>query len=142
VIKRILLSTDLTTISRRAEEYGLEIARATGAEVHLLHVIEPIEGATDEDEHIANFIKSQTSKARVKADKLAAEFAAADVTCEIKIEPGRRGDVILQLATDSDYDLAILGSHMMRDGAKVYVGTTTHKVFFQATFPLLVVPFE
>jgi hypothetical protein len=52
VIKRILFASDFSTITERAQEYAMELAKGTGAHVTLIHSIEPIEGAAD-DSYVA-----------------------------------------------------------------------------------------
>ena len=140
MIKRILFASDFSRISRRAEEYTVSIASATGASVTILHAIEPIEGAEDEDASFRGFFDGLRKKAELNGDKVAARLRDAGVHCDIHVETGKRWQVIVEQARTHQFDMLVLGHHAIQDGNKVYIGTTTHKVFFSVDVPLLVVP--
>jgi len=135
VIKTVLFATDFTSITDRAKSYALQIAKSMGAKVTLIHAIEDIDDATEE---VQGFLKARMDGARAKAEVVAKDFVAEGVECDVKVELGKRWKVVVDAA--GSYDLVVLGSHKIHDGDKVYLGTTTHKVFFAADVPLLVVP--
>lgn len=139
MIQRILFASDFSPITERAQTYAIEMARGLGARVTLIHSIEPIEGAAD-DGYVAKLQESREHAARSKASELVAAFTQAGIACELRIEVGRRWKTIVDLANTGEYDLVILGSHKIHEEDKVYLGTTTHKVFFATDVPLLVVP--
>ena len=140
MISRILFATDFAAVTRKAEDYALAIARAMGASVTMLHVVEPIEGA--DDEMLQKFLSDLAEKASVNAGKVATRFREANINADVRVEIGRRWEVIVDTAASEEYDLIVLGSHLIRDGKKVYIGSTTHKVFFAARTALLLVPNE
>ena len=137
MIKNILFATDFTAITARAKDYAANVAKAMGAKMTLIHAIEPIDDATDE---VQGFLESRRASAENKASALAKELAEQGIECDIKVEIGKRWQVVVTTATEGKYDLVVLGSHKIRDGEKVYLGSTTHKVFFGSDVPLLVVP--
>ena len=141
MITRVLFASDFSTITKRAQEYTLEIARAMGAGVTLIHSIEPIEGAID-DSYVAKLLASRKQGAENQAKDVVKAFEDAGVDCKVRIEVGRRWKTIVDAARSGDYDLVILGSHKIHEEDKVYLGTTTHKVFFAVDVPLLVVPYK
>jgi nucleotide-binding universal stress UspA family protein len=137
VIKTILFASDFTAITDNAEKYALDIAKAMGAKLTLIHSVEPVDGANDD---VKGFLEGRKADAHRKGEAVAERFRKEGVDCEIRVEIGKRWKVIVDTATNDQYDLVILGSHKVRDGDKVYLGTTTHKVFFATDVPLLVVP--
>jgi nucleotide-binding universal stress UspA family protein len=139
MIKRILIATDFSPMTRRAEEYAMSVAKALGSKVTVLHAIEPVEGA-EGDKALDAFIEARKDRARADCDAVVARFTEAGVEAESRIELGKRWKTISDLAADNAFDLVVLGSHKIHDGNKVYLSTTTHKVFFSADVPLLVVP--
>ncbi len=140
MISRILFATDFAAVTHNAEDFALAIARSMGASVTMLHVVEPIEGA--DDELLQKFLSELAEKASVNASEVAARFREANVNADVRVEIGRRWEVIVDTAADEEYDLIVLGSHVIHDGSKIYIGSTTHKVFFAARTPLLLVPNE
>jgi nucleotide-binding universal stress UspA family protein len=141
VIKRILFASDFSTITERAQQYAVELARALGARVTLIHTIEPIEGATD-DSYVAKLQESREHAARAKADEVLALFTKAKIEGDVRVGVGKRWKTIVDAANSGEFDLVILGSHKIHEDDKVYLGTTTHKVFFAVDVPLLVVPYK
>ena len=139
MINRILFATDFSPMTRRAEQYALSFAKAQGAKVTILHAIEPVEGAED-DSALNAFFDARKDRAAADCELVVARFKEAGVDAEARIELGKRWKTISDLSADNAYDLVVLGSHKIHDGNKVYVSTTTHKVFFSADVPLLVVP--
>jgi nucleotide-binding universal stress UspA family protein len=137
VIKTILFASDFTSITDHAETYALDIARAMSAKVTLIHSIEPVDGANDD---VKGFLEGRRADAIHKGEVVAKRFRDAGIDCEVRVDIGKRWKVIVDTATNERYDLVILGSHKVLDGDKVYLGTTTHKVFFATDVPLLVVP--
>lgn len=137
MIKSILLATDFTHITERAKNFAMDIARSMGAKVTLIHAIEAIEGATDE---VQGFLEGRKKNAETQARGIADEFVRQGIECDIKVAIGKRWKVVVDAAAEGHYDLVVLGSNKIRDGEKVYLGTTTHKVFFAVDVPLMVVP--
>lgn len=137
MIKTILLAIDFSNITERAERYAMDIAKSVGAKVTLIHAIEPIDEANDA---VQGFLESRRETAAKRAEEVAERFRQAGVDCDIKVDIGKRWKAVVDASSDGKYDLVILGSHKIHDGDKVYLGTTTHKVFFASDAPLLVVP--
>ncbi|MEW6277441.1 MAG: universal stress protein, partial [Candidatus Eremiobacterota bacterium] len=60
-MKTILVPTDFTEVSSRAEQIALEMARAHSARLHLMHVVEPI---AEHDPEMDDFIERLKTRAR------------------------------------------------------------------------------
>lgn len=141
VIARILHATDFAATARKAESLALDIARASGGCVVLLHAIEPI----DPDGDQAPFQEFYAGL-RVKAGELMGEsvqrFLGAGVKCEARIVVARRWKAILEAAEAEDADLVVMGGRTFLDEGHLDVGTTSHKVFLASHRPVLFVRAE
>lgn len=140
MIQRILFATDFSSISERAESYVVQIAKPLAARVIVLHAIEPIAGISENDPQFAPFLTGLRDKAQARARGLIERLAGQGVDAELHIEIDKRWHAIERVAREQDVDLIAMGSHAVQEGGKVYIGTTSHKVFFSTDKPLLIVP--
>ncbi|MBN1946047.1 MAG: universal stress protein [Bradymonadales bacterium] len=141
MIHRILLAHDFSGISERAQEYTLQIAGALGAKVLVLHAIEPFQNIEDQaDDQFSTFLNTLKSKAEQKGEEILMAFREKEIDCDLQVVVEKRWQAVVKAAEEQDVDLVVLGSHAVHEDGKVYLGTTSHKVFFSTTKPLLVVP--
>lgn len=139
MIKKILLASDFTTTVTNAENYTLDFARVNKAQITVLHAIEPVANA-EGDAGVSRFLEHQRATALKQAENVATRFRDEGLECNVEVLIGERWRSIVDHARAGDYDLVVLGSHNIHDSDKVYMGTTTQKVFFAADLPLLIVP--
>jgi universal stress protein A len=138
-IKRVLVGVDGSDGSRRAAIFARDIARAFGAEVTMLHVIEPwpvgIAGAFDTpmSEHYARQMQHASEFLSALAQEL--ELSGAEQV----IEMGHPGDVICREAAERDTDLIVVGWHGHRPGARLLVGSVGAHVVAAANRSVTVV---
>ena len=122
-ITRVLVGVDGSDGSRRAAEFGRDIARAFNAELVLLHVIERLPvgmpGAFDMPtaEHYAQQMQHATEFLSALAEELALGHA------EQVIEMGHPGDVICREAAERHASLIVVGWHGHRPGTRLLVGS-------------------
>ena len=155
-IKTILYSTDLSPNAPIAFGYAAYLAKLTGAEVHILHVLERL---TD-DASFAIQVYIQDSKKRhnmldlriERARKLLAEkqkaFWAAqsdedrNVQSQIKtvtVCEAHPAEEILKAAKKYDCDLIVMGSH--EHGFRhSFLGSVARSVLHRSHVPTLIVP--
>jgi nucleotide-binding universal stress UspA family protein len=139
VIKKILFAADFVSTASKAEAYIVELAKATQAAVTVFHALEPIEDA-QEDTAIGRFVDRKRILATKTAEGVATRLREHGLSCDVAVEIGTRWKAILDHAQSGAYDLIVIGAHNIEDGDKIYMGTTTQKVFFSTKLPLLVVP--
>lgn len=142
MIRHILFATDFSPISTRAEEYVTQIAKGDDLRVILLHAIEPIAGMTEDEEgdHLQRFMTNLKTKAKAKAKVLVERFSEQGIETEVVVEIKARWKAIIDCAESENVDLIVIGSHAIQEDGKMYIGTTSHKVFFSTDKPLMVVP--
>lgn len=137
-MKRILVPTDFTAVSDRAMALAAELAASFGAEIVLLHAVEPVDADGDSPE-IDGFHESLKAKAaeelRAGRERIEALGVGARATVEVK----KRWLSIVELAEREHVDLIVMGAHPVVDTGRVNIGSTSHRVFLAARTPLLIV---
>ncbi len=155
-IKHVLFATDMSENADSALRYGLSLAKATGAAVHVLNVAEPL----SQDAHATLSIFVQDKELRKKAigDRHEAmrtmlkdsqkRFLAAlpddekdtyQLISSVELAEGNPAETILQRAKKLDCDLIVMGSHE-HSTSHTFLGTVTKRVLRRSSIPVLVVP--
>ena len=129
-MKRILLATDFSTRSDRALRRAALIAKAIGATLQVVHVVD-----ADLPER---FIDADISRAKTTLDQLVASIGsveAIEARDLIVVDDIHNG--ILKIAEEIQADLIIIGPHRrrLRD---IFVGTTAERLLQRSTIPLLI----
>jgi len=138
---RILFAKDFSPISDRAESYACQFAAGCNARVVILHAIEPIAGMEEgADDHLTKFLDNLRSKAETRAVEVVNRFRDRDVDCDVVIQVKPRWKAVVDVAAQENADLIVVGSHAIQEDGKMYIGTTSHKVFFSTDRPIMVVP--
>ena len=132
---RLLIAVDGSTGAARAVEYGLSVARATGAAVELLYVVDTsIDRLIDPDEGQTLLERSENAGRRVTVD---VQKRAEDLDVDREIRRGRPYEEILAHADERDVDLCVLGTHGAGDRR---LGSTAERVVTLADVPVVSVP--
>ncbi|MFC7177608.1 universal stress protein [Halosegnis marinus] len=134
----ILVPTDGSEVAVRAAREAFDLARATGATVHVVFVV---------DESASSFLLSGDSMAQV-LDALEAEgesaveralAAAGDVPTETTVVRGMKvSEAIEEYVDRHGIDLVVMGTRG-RHGVDHLLGSTTERVLANVGVPTLVV---
>jgi nucleotide-binding universal stress UspA family protein len=109
MFKRLLVPVDLSDKSMPAVDAAFDLARLTGAEVLLLHVIEVIEHVQLEE--MKPFYTRLENSARKGLQELSERFDAEDLQVDRAVIYGHRTKDILEFAIQKQADLIIMASH-------------------------------
>ncbi len=136
--ERIMLAVDLTEESGRVAQRAMALAEAYGAELHVVHVIEPLSLAYGGD--IPMDLSSVQEQIHEQAKSHLAEFAA---TLNIPADHqylifGRPESEIQRAAEAKGADVIVVGSHG-RHGLALLLGSTANGVLHGATCDVLAV---
>ena len=136
--KRILLAVDLTDESNRVAARAVAIAKCFNAELHVVHVIEPLSLAYGGD--IPMDLSSVQEQIHEQAKSHLAEFAASiGVPTERQyLIFGRPEAEIHRLADEQRVDVIVVGSHG-RHGLALLLGSTANGVLHGAKTDVLAV---
>jgi nucleotide-binding universal stress UspA family protein len=136
---RVVLVPVDTAENQRAVEIAARLAglHADGT-VILLHVIETIEDAPEDEVH--EFYATLEAQARAAMDALVDGLASVPIPVERRIAYGRRAAEILATADECRADLIVLRSHRVEAGRPdARLGTLSHEVALLAGVPVLLV---
>lgn len=108
----ILVPLDFTDKNNAALRVALKLAQQNESRVTLLHAIETIDYADDEE--IAAFYEKLKKHARAKLQNFAKPFQEAKVQTAEKIVLGKIGRGIVSYSLQHDIDLIVLSSHKVK----------------------------
>ncbi|MCG8361609.1 MAG: universal stress protein [Kiloniellales bacterium] len=155
-IRRLLYSTDLSHNSIYAFRYAAYLAKLTGAEIHILHVLEAlsddarftIEAYVMEASKRHKILDERLERAKARLmerqDKYWAEQSAEDQKYRDNIKTidvceSYPAEEILKRAKQYDCDLIIMGGHE-RGISHTFLGSVAKSVLRRARVPTLIVP--
>ncbi len=145
MFRHILVPTDGSEPSRRAAAAAIELARATGAKLTVLHAMPPATPLVfgdllpvaymppDEHERLVN------KAADIYLGDIEAQANAAGVECHtVKLTSDFPADAIIEAAKKHHCDVIWMASHGRRGMAAVLLGSETQKVLAHTTVPVVV----
>ncbi len=136
--RRIMLAVDLTEESNTVAENAVALANAFGAELHVVHVIEPLSLAYGGD--IPMDLSTVQEQIHEQAKSHLAEFAnGLGVPRERQyLIFGRPESEIHRIAETKQADIIVVGSHG-RHGLALLLGSTANGVLHGASCDVLAV---
>jgi nucleotide-binding universal stress UspA family protein len=140
--KRILIATDGSDKSRKAAEEGIELAKALGAQVIALNVVNEVVIASavrqlgSDRKDVETKLKDAGTKA---VDDIKAMAAKAGVAVDPIVRIGAPANTVIDVAGAEKADLIVMGSHGESGATKLLIGSVVQKVLYWATIPVLVV---
>jgi universal stress protein A len=135
---RVLLAVDLTEESKEVAQRATDLAARFSAELHVIHVIEPLSLAYGGD--IPMDLSSVQEQIHEQAKSHLAEFSAGlSVPGDRQyLIFGRPESEIHRLAEAKDMDVIVVGSHG-RHGLALLLGSTANGVLHGASCDVLAV---
>jgi nucleotide-binding universal stress UspA family protein len=142
-IDNILVATDFSEASDAALRYGKHFARAYGATLHLLHVVDDIATRMLSSGQVPDVVRLQLDLedvAQKKVDQFLTDedrqVLRARAVVVTSPTPARS---ILLYAKDSQIDLVIVGTHGRSGFAEFFMGSVAQHVVRAAPCPVLTV---
>ena len=138
--RHILIPTDGSALAEHGLTHGLALAKALGAKVSVIFVVEPFSELSGRYlEAVARYVELRKEQATSVLDRAAEAASAAGVSCEtIQAENGQPHQAILAVADDKGCDLIVMSSHGRGGLSKLLLGSVTNKVLTHAKTPVLV----
>ena len=140
-LKKILVPIDFSECARKALRYALPFAREFGAQVVLLHVIQPAYdygsefGPTAYPELESEWRERSEAKLKALAGTELGEGSASQTFVRV----GQPAEEILAAAAALDVDLIIISTHGRTGLKHVLLGSQTEMVVRRAPCPVLTV---
>jgi nucleotide-binding universal stress UspA family protein len=139
----ILIPTDGSAHANRAVEQGTALAKAMGARVTILTVVEPFHVLSLDPKHVSEgrssyerLAKAEATRILAEADKVAQKHGVAYATAQTEHEHPHQA--ILEAAAKGNCDLIAVGSHGRRGIVDLILGSVTTKVLAHSPLPVLV----
>ncbi len=140
--KRILIATDGSDKSKKAAEEGVELAKALGAQVIALNVVNEVVIASavrqlgSDRKEVEDKLQAAGQKAVESIKKMGDEIGVA---VEPLVRIGAPADTVVNTARMENADLIVMGSHGESGVSKLLIGSVVQKVLYWASMPVLVV---
>ncbi|MRD47891.1 universal stress protein [Caenimonas koreensis] len=142
---RILVTTDGSTLSKKAVRSAIELASATGAELIALHVVPryPVsyfEGSISMNpEELASTEKRWAEKGQAIVDAVVTQARSAGVTAKgVITKSDLVAESIVGAAKKYKCDLVMMASHGRKGIKRLLLGSETQHVLTHCTIPVLV----
>ncbi len=140
--KKILLPTDGLEYANKAAKHAKWIAKASGAEIIALAVMETssLVGLPADDliVRIKEMLEEEAERSLDKIDEIV-EKDQNEVKVTLKTEEGSPADVVLKTIKDEDIDLVVIGTSGKHGLDRFLLGSVAEKVVRSSTCPVLVV---
>lgn len=139
-MKRYLVPVDGSQGASKALAHAIGRAREAKAEIHVLHVVAPI----NYDELKIYAEHSDIAKIRREAHQrilasAADELKAAGIPCAAHLLDGHPGETIAQFAESQNMDEIIMGSRGMGAIGSIMLGSVSNRVAHLARMPVTLV---
>ena len=142
-LSRILFATDLTESSHDGFTFALDLARKLGAQLIVLHVIEPIPMSLGAGMPVIDSRaerKLLIENARRKLAELESEGARENVVVVSEVIEGIAPEKILEAAAESDSGLIVLTIHSKGFVERALLGSTAERVVRVSDAPVVSFP--
>ena len=143
-VRRMLVPVDLSLFARPLLREAKEVAASFGAQVDLLHVIEPLPfpaplmGAVT----IHDLVSDPGERTQEQLDELIRTTGGPSVPIERHIEEGHAARAILHAADSLQSDMIVIASHGLSGLEGMLLGSVTARVIRKAEIPVWVARVE
>jgi len=142
-MEKILIPCDFSEQAIHAYRLAIEIAHASSAELHLLHVIElPImhdDVLTPLPSFDENLLKELSDRSDIKLAELRKEFTHEHLHITTKTEFGPIVSTITNYLEENNITLIVMGTKGATGMAEVFIGSNAEKVVRHAVCPVIAV---
>lgn len=141
-LKQILVPIDFSACSRRALSYALRFAQQFGAQLLLVHVVEPMvvpENMLLAVPELPEAGGGLVNDAQQRLDQLARKEIPPEIKVNATVRVGRPYHEIIETAQAEAADLIIIATHGYTGLKHVFLGSTAERVVRHASCPVLTV---
>ncbi|MGH7660606.1 MAG: universal stress protein [Vulcanimicrobiaceae bacterium] len=140
--KNILAAVDESPQAAAALDLAIELARAVGASLTVVHAMDPSLIATAGADGAGNVLEIEMDELQTAGKELletaAARVRAAGVDVTTILRDGLPAATILDTARHSDCDVIVLGTHGRHGVARVFLGSCAESVLRDSPVPVLI----
>lgn len=155
-VKKILYSTDLSKGSATAFEHAAYLAKKTGAEIHILHVVEKL--SNDAKMTLQTYVLDKNSRHDLLQERVhhaeekmndrqdyfwqdlhPDEIAVREQIKSIQVVEAFPAETILKVSKELEVDLIVMGTHE-KGILHTFLGSVAKNVLNRSRVPMLIVP--
>jgi nucleotide-binding universal stress UspA family protein len=140
MIRRILHASDFSPASAPALARAIELAKASRAELRLLHVLDPLAPMPDgyvTPPTYAALRKSAQAYGRKQLERLVAKATKAGVRATALLREGTPWSEILRASRSPKADVIVIGTHGRTGLSRLLLGSVASRVIGLARCPVL-----
>jgi len=141
----LLVPLDGSPFSAHAVPIAIEIARRTGAEIHLAFVLDPstyipfVPGEVTIPVYDADLLKGQRDRDQAVLDAQVAAIKLQGVRAQAHLVEGIVAEVLAELAVTLNADLTVMSTHGRGGFTRLRLGSVAAAYLTRATAPILLV---
>ncbi len=139
--RKILIATDGSKYIKKVVDYGIDIAKDTGAKLHAIYVIDTMAYSSiplSAPMEYAYSLLSQEGDIAIKSVTDMVEAAGLEV--EGTIAEGHPADEIIKYAEKNSIDLIMMGTLGKSGLDRFLLGSVADKVIRNSKIPVIVIP--
>ena len=143
----ILVPTDGSIVSARAEKAAIEVAKKFGARITVAHIMAPyspralgeVRGAGTQALSKPEYEQAAQKRAKATAGRVVTQARRARVATEAVLETDDSpGDAIVRIANRAGCDLIVMGSNSRAGIERIFLGSVASEVVNGTKTPVLI----
>jgi nucleotide-binding universal stress UspA family protein len=138
-IKTSLSPVDFSECAEHALQYALAFAKAYGAELHLLHVVEPVPYGAGAEGFEVNLVDDMRKFGTERLTALTERVQSQHAQVVSQLATGAAFVEIVRYAREHDADLIVIGTHGRTGMSHLLIGSCAERVVRKASCPVLTV---
>lgn len=135
----VLLAVDGSQENDHVVEQALGVAEATGATLHVVHVVDQSAAAVEASEHPQRLLDALEAAGRETVDEVVDRARERDLTVKASVLAGVPHRAVLDYADEREADPVALGTRGRTDEEGI-IGSVAGHVVRNAEIPVLAVP--
>jgi nucleotide-binding universal stress UspA family protein len=140
-LRRILVPHDFSTTSNAALEIAVGWARSLGAEITLLHVVEPVVYPEFYSvDLLPDDLMGRLTTRSEEALRKTAEGFSGEVQIHTAVAVGRASDTITAFVDPAEFDLVVMATRGLSGLEHVLLGSVAESVLRRCRVPMLTIP--
>jgi universal stress protein A len=141
--RAIVYCTDFSESSRAAGQYAMDLAKAFGVPLILVHVLDAWAGFPAYEDSVPgelqNVVRAMEEEAKLKLKSLEKEFQKEMDNVTTQCRTGVPAEEIVAAADEGSAQLIVMGTHGWTGVKHLLLGSVAEKVLRMANCPVLVV---
>lgn len=138
-IKKVLIPTDFSELSKRAGEEALPVVKKLGASVVFVHVLERLDHPDDMTALFDEGYAYLMDRSRALLNDLVVKAKQAGIEASAELKNGVPHMEIVELAQQKGVDLIIMGTHGRTGFNHLMMGSQTERVLRKAVCSVMTI---